>query len=123
MHRSHQYHIRHQDDDTFPQHLPEDIEARQLQTILDTSNRENIGLAATLDILLHIVASGTSFDYQLLQMQPGIEAHVLNPKVNSRDALPMPFGQPWLGCYAATGVLCSTRQLISPPEMSSSSIC
>jgi hypothetical protein len=62
----------------------------QLQTIPDTSNREIIQLVAKLDIPVHVVASPTFLDYGLPQMQHGIQAHVLHPKVNLRDALPMP---------------------------------
>jgi hypothetical protein len=38
MHRSHQYDIRQQDDNRFPPHLRQEIEAVQLQTILDILN-------------------------------------------------------------------------------------
>jgi hypothetical protein len=66
MGRSHEYHIHQKDDDGFPRHLCQDIKTTQLQTILDTSNRETIELAAKLDIHLHVVASPTVFDRRLL---------------------------------------------------------
>jgi hypothetical protein len=99
MHRSHQCHIRQEGDDGFPRHLRQNIEILQVQTILNTSNRETTELAARIDIHARVVASPTFFDYPLLQMQNVIQAHVLHPNGKSCDALPMPPATPpWMYC-------------------------
>jgi hypothetical protein len=90
MHRSHQYRICQQDEKGFHRPLCQEIEAMQLQMSLGTSNRETIELAAKVDIPVPAVASLSLFDYRLPHVQHGIQAHVLHPKVNLRDAVLMP---------------------------------
>jgi hypothetical protein len=69
----------------------------QLQTIVDTSNRETIELAAKLDIPMHVVASPTFFNYRLLQIYHSIQIYILHSKVNLRDALLMPSATSLIG--------------------------
>jgi hypothetical protein len=120
MHRSHECHISQQDYDGFPPRVGQDIEAVQVQTILDASNRETIQLGAKLDILMYVVASFPFLDCRLRQMHHGIQAHI-QKQIRATHYRCRPL-QPWLGCYAATGVLCSTRKSRSEPETSSSSL-
>jgi hypothetical protein len=81
MHQSYPYHICQQNGDDFPPPLRQDIEAVELRTILNTSNRKRITLYTKFDTPVHVVTSLTFFDHRLFQMRQGIAAHVRRPKV------------------------------------------